>query len=340
MPTLFEQAEAFRAAVLRRERRPILHLIDAYADIWRTLKAQLADLTAEMPDDADAGWLLSQGRYLSLLAQVEREVARLAPGVTADITATQAELVALAQEHATALARTALGPAPEGIAVGFDQVPARALEHLVGFMQDNLPLRYKLPDLAPDAVARVKKALIVGVGTGQGPQVIARDMRDALGGNMQQAITIARTETLYAYRASTIQFGQANSQVVEGWVWLSRRSVRTCSACWAMDGSFHTNDEPFGSHARCACVPVPRTKSWKQLGYDVPDRRPDLGTGAAVFAKLPAADQERILGTAKYAAFKDGTIGLADTVHTVDDPHWGVTRQVASLAQATANAGR
>lgn len=339
MPTLFEQAEAFRVAVLRRERAPTLRLIDAYADVWRRLRTDLADLTAEMPADADVGWLLSQGRYLSLLSQVEQEVARLAPSIASDITAAQADLVLSAQEHTAELARLALGPMPAGVTMSFAQLPTRALEHLVGFMQDGLPLRYKLPGLAPDAVARVKKALITGVGTGQGPQAIARDMRDALGGNMQLAVTIARTETMYSYRASSIQFGQANSDVVEGWVWLSRRSSRTCSSCWGMDGTFHTNDEPFGSHARCCCVPTPRTKSWKQLGYDIPDRRPDLGTGAAVFAKLPAADQEHILGKAKYAAFKDGSITLADTVHVADDPHWGVTRQVASLAQATANAG-
>jgi len=189
-------------------------------------------------------------------------------------------------------------------------------------------------------VARIKKALIVGVGTGQGPQTIARDMRDALGGNMQRAITIARTESMYAYRESSRQFAIANSDVVEGWVWLSRRSARTCSACWGMDGTFHTNDEPFGSHQRCACIPVPQTKTWKQLGYDVPDHRPDLGTGVAAFDKLSAADQEHILGKAKYAAFKDGTIGLADMVYVADDPHWGVTRQVASMAQAKANARR
>ena len=340
MPTLFEQAEAFRAAVLRRDRASVLRLLDAYATIWRDLRGKVDALTADLPAVPDAGWLLRQQRYQALIAQVEQAVRDLALPTAADITAAQATLVQAAQAHSADLARLALGPAPASVSLTFDRVPERTLQTLVGQMQDGLPLRYQLGDLAPDVVGRVQKTLIRGVGTGQGPQAIARGVRDALGGTMQRAVTIARTETLYAYRESSRQFYAANSDVVEGWVWLSRRSGRTCSACFAMDGTFHTNDEPFGSHARCCCIPIPSTKTWKQLGYDVPDHRPDLGTGVAAFAKLPAADQEHVLGKAKYAAFKDGTIGLADTVHVADDPRWGVTRQVASLEQALANAGQ
>jgi SPP1 gp7 family putative phage head morphogenesis protein len=337
--TLYDQAEAFRADVLRRERVATLRLIDAYADIWRELRIQVDVLMAEMPTPPDIGWLLRQQRYQDMLSQVEAAVRTLAPSVADNITAAQADLVQAAQAHSAELARLALGPEPVGaVALTFNRVPEEALQVLIGQMQDGLLLRYKLAELAPDVLARIRKALITGVGTGQGPDQIARGIQDALGGNMQKAITIARTETMYAYRESSRQFFLANDQVVKGWVWLSRRSRRTCSACLAMDGSFHSNDEPFGSHQRCACIAVPQTKTWAELGYDIPDHPQDLGTGAAAFAKFSATDQEHVLGKAKYEAYRDGKITLADTVLVKDDPHWGVTRSVASLDQSLANA--
>lgn len=61
-------------------------------------------------------------------------------------------------------------------------------------------------------------------------------------------------------------------------------------------------------------------------------------TGIDAFAKLSAAEQEQILGKAKSAAYRDGTLSLANLVGVQSHPRWGKTRYEKSLADALRSA--
>jgi len=74
----------------------------------------------------------------------------------------------------------------------------------------------------------------------------------------------------------------------------------------------------------------------------VPETRAAVGVpdGKAWFAKQPADVQIRILGKAKYAAYKAGLISLGDLVGFKDSKKWGPERYEASLSKALAAASK
>lgn len=83
---------------------------------------------------------------------------------------------------------------------------------------------------------------------------------------------------------------------------------------------------------------LPRTKSWEQIGRalgvdfsGIPDTNPEIELGVARFERLTAEEQIRILGPAKYAAWKDGLFSLKDLAGRKADPVWGETRVERSL---------
>ena len=267
-----------------------------------------------------------------LQQQTEAEIRQFARFAEQRIVAEQAEAVRAAQEHAEQLAMAGLGEPPVGVMVTFARLPREALTDLVGFLQDGSPLRDLLDELGPEASASIRKALIAGVATGQNPRVIAQQMKQALGGNLVRALTIARTEVLRAYRESSRRTYQANSDVIKGWIWHSALGTRTCPACWAMHGTFHRLDERLDDHVNGRCSAIPVTKTWKELGFkDVPETQVQVGKGTDLFEKLSDADKEKILGKAGFQAYKVGAVKLEDFVGRKVSREWGTMRYTRSL---------
>src|SRR4029434_758818 len=121
-----------------------------------------------------------------------------------------------------------------------------AVEQLVGTLGDGSPLVARLRRLPGDGRAAVDKALIEGRTTGESARQVASRMRDAFGGNLTDAMRVARTEMLRAYRESSRATYQANSRLIVGWQWLSARQPRTCPVCWALDGQIFPLEKPLG----------------------------------------------------------------------------------------------
>ncbi|NPV86000.1 MAG: hypothetical protein HPY45_08340 [Anaerolineae bacterium] len=166
------------------------------------------------------------------------------------------------------------------------------------------------------------------------------ELRKVLGTTLSRALTIARTETLRGHREATRASYQANSDIVRGWVWHSAADERTCAACWAMHGTFHTLDERLDDHPNGRCAMVPKTKTWAEIGKqygidlsDVPDTNSEIEPGVLLFDKLPAEKQIGILGPAKWAAWKDDQFTLSDLVGQTESTIWGTYRYEKSLEQ-------
>jgi SPP1 gp7 family putative phage head morphogenesis protein len=338
MAGLDEAADRHRRELLAGERAAAGRMVEAYGAAWRRIKASLDDLTAEIAaagDEASPAWLYRQARYRALLAQTEAELRRFAIVAEAEIVAGQREAVQAAQAHAAEQVAAALGEPPAGVIVAFDRLPAGATEELVGALADGSPLRDLLDELGPSASAAVREALVAGVATGQGPREIARRIRAALGGDLARALTIARTETLRAYREASRRAYLANGDVVRGWTWHAARSPRTCAMCWAMHGTVHRLDERMATHVNCRCAMVPLTRTWAELGFPgAADARPAVERGEVRFRRLSEADQLAVLGPGKFAAWTAGEIELADLVIETRSARWGAGRREASLAEA------
>jgi SPP1 gp7 family putative phage head morphogenesis protein len=206
----------------------------------------------------------------------------------------------------------------------FTRLNSDAVQAIVGFTTDGSPLTDLLQTLAPEASQGVRDALIQGVALGHSPAKIAAQSRDALGGSLTRALTIARTETMRAYRDSSSQAYADNGDVLDGWTWMASLSSRTCAMCIAMHGTVHPVTEQMYSHPNCRCVMVPLVK-----GYS----GPSIQSGSTWFNEADEATQLSILGQSAFDAFQSGAISLQDLVGTSDSDRWGLSRFVLSLSQ-------
>ncbi len=146
-------------------------------------------------------------------------------------------------------------------------------------------------------------------------------LKKALGIGLSRALTIARTETLRAHREATRASYQANKGLVGGWIWHSAADERTCGCCWAMHGTEHSLEEELDGHPNCRCAMVPI----------LPGINFEVKPGVELFAGLTAEKQIRILGPAKWAAWKDGRFALGDLVGVKESSVWGSMRVERSL---------
>lgn len=332
MSNIYDIAAEFRAALLRRERKSSLELLRRYGVVWTRLQNQIERLTRDIEkaqangETVSENWLYRQDRYKALINQLSREIHKFAGEADKTITGEQKEAIRQAVRHASTLMDAAVGNDP-AITGNFNRLPVSAVESLAGFAGNGSPLRDLLNKLGPDTARRVTDSLVDGIARGHGSKKIASGIKEALGGNAARALTIARTETLRAYREASRETYKANADVVEGWQWRSSRNVGTCPVCWAMDGTMHSLDDPFGTHPNCRCVQIPVTEFTPQK------QRDDKGIKA--FDGLPDEDKARILGPVKFQAYQSGAITLPDLIGFHDHPQWGPTRRERGLKEAT-----
>ncbi|HSC20138.1 MAG TPA: minor capsid protein, partial [Solirubrobacterales bacterium] len=240
----------------------------------------------------------------------------------------------LANGDAPALAQAALGPAPARaealVANSFNRLPAQQMARLVRNAADGRPLGSLLAEIAPDATQKVKDALLSGVARGAPVRMIAADVQRASGLALNRASLISRTETIRAYREVTFENYRA-SEVVTGWIWVAE--VNACPVCSAEHGSEHSLDESLDSHPGCRCTALPKTRSWRELGFNLPDTRPQITPGPERFAALPQADRLAILGRSRFDAYERGEVTLEEMVRPTTSPRWGEGKRVATLAE-------
>ena len=331
-----------RKELLALDARMAAEILAAYRAIERHLAEQIRGLRLLLAQPAGttpeklASLLAQKSRFAQLQQQIVHEIWVMSHTIAPQITAAQSTAVELGASHAAELMQAAI-PATT-IGVEFNAIDFGAVKTFVGLMGDGTPIfRYFVTVLSKDAAIRVREALLMGLVTGQGADAIARQLKDALNGNRARAQTIARTEITRAYRKSAIEEYLANDDVVEGWVWTAARDGRTCAVCWAMDGQFFENDQPFESHVNCRCVARPQSKTFAELGIEsTVETRAVIEPGEEAFAKLPADRQLEILGPAKYEAYKSGKLRLRDLVGFKSDRTWGGSRFERSLADALA----
>lgn len=335
-PDIYQLSQAFRAALLKRERAAAVRLVKAYGPIWQRLSKRLDVLTKQIDDARAAGelinpfWLLRQERYQALLDQVSTEIAKFADVAGEVIGGEQQAAVRAAVRDSERLILT--GAEQAGAVSGtFNRLPVPAIESMVGFLSDGSPLHSLLDDLAPSGRRKVEEELLSAIALGIGPRATANKIRDALGGNLARALTIARTETLRAYREASHQTYQQHADVLDGWIWVTGLSGRACAACIALHGTFHLLSERQAAHVRCRCTRIPAIS-----GQPSPVSR-----GADWFAEQPAETQRRVLGSeAAYKAFRTGKLRLEDFVGHRDDPRWGASYYQLGVGRALNNEGR
>lgn len=328
------------ATTLRHMRRMVIDLealteghhkilFAAYVNAWDAIVDQLTDALIQLTTEPiTPARVLRSGKVASALEAIARQLDDLAELTGTVISDGAGHAVTLALEVQAAIVGSQLPAAGYPlVAVNPDIVGTIVHRTATQITARTRPLS----DAGQDAVAR---ALLRGAASTDNPVKVARDMvRLARGGMVDlplwRAEAISRTELNDAARQVTQSWGEANASTLQGWEWLSSRGINTCPACWAQDGTIHelTEPGPYG-HVNCRCTRMLVTKTWAQLGIDLPEPD-DLRLSAQDhFATLSRADQLRIMGPARLQALADGAAWdqLAVLKPNADwRPSWQVT---------------
>lgn len=181
--------------------------------------------------------------------------------------------------------------------------------------------------LSDEATQAMKRELVRGVDIGANPREAARRMvrrvEGEFNGGLTRALVIARTEMIDAHRVAAAGGQAQHADVLDGWTWLAKLDDRSCPACLAMHGTTHPLDEPGPlGHQQCRCSRAPRTKSWRDLGFDIDEPADQIPDAEDWFRSLPRAQQARIMGPARLALLDQSAISWADLARRRDNPDW------------------
>lgn len=314
-PLILSLAEQFRQQLIDRENVASVQMGRAWLDIERRLDASIHALAMEIAamDRPTPNQIRRLRRYRILMEQAIDEVAKYADAVGTDIVERGVGTAALGWNHASLLTETAISAVP-GIAVEFNRLPVPAVEHLAGFARPDAPLRGVLASAAGTGVDALAAELVAGAALGRNPNAIARQaLRNGLGRAYTRLQTIARTETLRAYRAAALD-NYRQSNVVTGYRRVASKSARTCIACLAVDGREYPLDVPFEEHpnGRCLAVPIVIGRS-----YD------GMLTGQQWFDQQPETTQREIMGAERYALWRAGRVEWGQLASLHENETWG-----------------
>ena len=329
MPSLSEQVmEAFRQRLLARDAETMREMARRWLEVENAIAARiqlLADQVAQMRANGEtvsAAKIYRLENYRRLLSQAKAEVSRYNVWAAQEITRMQKELSALGMEQAAASIRAAYLDAGQ-IGGYFDLLPIEAIEAMIGRAGDGTPLYKLLMQDYAESIMELTQILINSTAQGINPRETAKLMAEAMGGNLDRALTIARTEQLRVYRDASRQQMQS-SGVVDGYIRRCALSDRTCMACLALDGTEYATDELMEVHPNDRCFMQPKIKGLDPVGAQ---------SGAEWFAKQSEETQREMMSDTKYDAWKAGEFDFHQLAHTYEDPTWGPSVKVASLGE-------
>lgn len=307
-----------------------LALTRAWVEAWDVLLPQFEDAVDDLIARAANGQITATSAARSVRLRGALDAARayleeLAPGAADIITRDVPEVLRTAvQSHAT-IVETQLPPGSMGVSVSFARVPEEALAAIVARTTETIhSLTKPLPD---DVVALMKSNLVRGIAVGANPRDTAsRIVREAEGrfnGGLTRALVISRTETLDAYRAGTRASEKLNEDILTDWEWHAKLDARTCPSCIGQHGTRFPLETPgpFDHHqGRCARVSV--TKSWKDLGFDIPEPPSETPDARSWFDNLTPETQKEIMGSERLRLLNEGKISWGDLSQKRTTPGW------------------
>lgn len=332
---IYQSAVDFKDALIARDQKASERIVKTYARAFNRMRGNIDALVKRIEQARAAGqyvspaWAFQLDRYLTLQRQINEEIGRISREVESITIKQQAAAVSQSVSDASKLATMAAENA--GVSVSFATLPKSATESIAGFLADGSPLSKLTSRLPGQAAAAIADALTDGITMGWGAEKTARRMRDALGGNMNRALNIARTETMRAYREANYRTINQNRDILQGWVWVASFSRRTCASCIAMAGTVHPMEERMESHPRCRCSQAPLLR-----GQAV-----EFQKGEEWFAEQPEEIQRAILGSnIATQSYRDGKVTLTDFVGRQNSPEWGKPYYQISTKRALLKQGQ
>lgn len=316
-----------KEALLAKEQTLMRSLTKDWLKVEQALQSEMEALAAELgrSNIVTEAMIQKHERFVRLLYQARAEVGKFNETADGTITKMQAQMAKTGIEDALRALKISYLDAGM-IAPSFDKLPLRALEMMFGYASDGSSLRGLLSKAYPEAVNGMLDALVKGLAFGTHPTDIGRQMVEDFGIGLNKALTIARTETLRAYRMGSFE-QYRESGVVSGYKRMASHDSRTCPGCLFQDGEMiESLDGEFDEHpnGRCTAVPV-------VIGVPVVEWK----DGVQWFGEQSETMQLEMLGPQRFEAWKSGA-DLKDMSKFVNDPTWGgsyVPTPVSELGQ-------
>src|SRR5579885_1387173 len=250
---LQQLAQQHRAAIIARDVAFANQITAQYQALWQRISARLQVLTKQIGDAQRTGqpvkisWLYEQRRLQGFLSEVQSEITKFASYTQQAVQAQMFQTAQIGAHDSLLLLDNDLGK----VFGSFNRLPSEVIRQAVYNLETDAHLAKLCKSFSPQAVDSVKKRLVAAVALGENPRAIAKDIQQALSVPLSRALTIARTESIKAYRDSSLNIDRANADVVRGWTWLAAPGA--CPFCESMNGTHHDLSESLDSHPNCRC---------------------------------------------------------------------------------------
>lgn len=311
-------------------------MVATYREALDVLMVQARDLAERLAAATLAGQMNEASALTYRLALLNSRASGLRDSAVALIEGS--DLGAQATQAATRLVPEGLAAgiqyaAATGVAVGvpIQRMSEQAISNVVARLQPGTTANTWLRRFASSTAEQAVASLARSVSLGQGVDATVADLRRNLDGVGTTRIrTFVRTEVIGGMREGAIRSYCASPEVV-GWIWNARPGA--CMVCQGMHGTEHSCGDTMYSHPNCTCSPTPKTVTMADLGADVPDTGLVYEDPNVRLGKMPVAEQVRILGPTRHAAFRSGDLDVRTIPAPTRHPEWGPGLRARTLRE-------
>lgn len=307
--------------------------VEAYARAWDVLTDELESTLSALASQIGEGRRLTlqprQARLNRALDRVGGELDRLAAASQVQITDAAGRAVSVSGEFdSRILASQMPSAAGSQTDLAFQFANRLAPDSIDAVLRRSAQQIASTTRPVPQATLdTIRRELVRGVTIGDNPNVTARRMLSRVEGRfnfgLTRALTIARTETMDAYRQANMAFANANADVLRGWSWFAELDETTCVACVALHGESFPLEEPGpDGHQNCRCTRLDELRPWSELGFDIPEPAPVFPTREEYISGLSPDQRIRQFGAQRDAMLRDGTATLRDFVEERPSDEW------------------
>ena len=317
MADLLSLASQLRASVERQDDAEASRLVHAYQSMTNRLEGSIDALSRDVEPGVDVKELES---YQRLITDVDRELTSYSDYLTNELTTLALLWLTLGVTNSTLLIQQAGND--NGINIEPVEFDDLLLQQLNDYLIPGGALYNRLQEFVSVNVERVRSLILESVTLGLNPRELARIIvTEGLGMGLTDALRMARTLELYAYRDATLaNYNQYD--VIKGWVWMSALIPgRTCMSCVNMHGTIHTLDETLNDHHNGLCAMLP------YMG----GRNPITQSGEDWFNNQDRGTQVKMMGLSKWDAWQQGRFTISEVTGVHNDPVYGDMRYERSL---------
>lgn len=284
----------------------------------------LARIQASFPGESWNLQNMQAQRIQAMLAAINQQIAALSGVLTDTTMGAVTDQFQTSQEYSAYMLDQAT---PPNVGVNWVQPPVSAIRAALStpFQGAMFSQRYGAVSdaMASDIRDQLTQSMINGESMDDAASRVEGVMGDAGTGYENRALTIARTEIMRSQNLAAYDlFQNQNANLMkDSPEWQATADDRLCPWCLGRDGkteeqvkklhlSARGRSDPFhGSavmplHPHCRCRWLPRLKSWKELGVDIPD---DAADDARVIR-----DSDGNLAPATVQSFNDWRSNTAD----------------------------